>query len=239
MDNIAEKIIVIRRNKGLSQEAFAKSLGYSRSYLANIESGKSLPSRRFLEAMQRYCGIPIDWLFTESLINDILDANKDTPNPSLIFVYAFTQEGIDESEIKLKAMLSGRRSLFVDASSLKTYRQLYMTIIGEKDSEQKLYYKMERLLAAEDIVLVIKNMSTSKISNAGAIIRELFKLIDDYHIYTKEAVIKRWPEQKILHEFAQSSLIVLDYPSFMENNMQFGYYAVPIYLLTPDVVGNK
>ena len=45
MTDSSKKIKQIRVNLNLSQDNFAKSLGFSKGYIADIESGRTKPSR--------------------------------------------------------------------------------------------------------------------------------------------------------------------------------------------------
>jgi len=46
----------------MSQDAFSESLGYSKGYIADIERGRTKPSRNLLEKIQEKYNISIDWL---------------------------------------------------------------------------------------------------------------------------------------------------------------------------------
>jgi len=48
----------------ITQEEFAKRIGYSRSYLRDIEYGRVKPSRGFLVAVSAEFNVSIDWLLT-------------------------------------------------------------------------------------------------------------------------------------------------------------------------------
>lgn len=52
----------LRQSLNLSQADFAKEIGYSTSYVGDVEVGKTRPSRRFLEAVRSRFGISIDQL---------------------------------------------------------------------------------------------------------------------------------------------------------------------------------
>jgi transcriptional regulator with XRE-family HTH domain len=57
-----EGIKDFRKGKGLSQPVFARSIGYSNGYLAEIELGKKKPSRRFLEKLFEVYGLSTDYV---------------------------------------------------------------------------------------------------------------------------------------------------------------------------------
>lgn len=47
----AHKLIEIRKNLGMNQEAFARKIGYSREVVSKVENGKMEPSKWFVEAV--------------------------------------------------------------------------------------------------------------------------------------------------------------------------------------------
>lgn len=57
-----------RKSKGLSQEEFAKAIGFTLSMTAKIETGKVKPSRNFMEKVKK--------AFPEVDINEIFFANE-------------------------------------------------------------------------------------------------------------------------------------------------------------------
>lgn len=62
MDITAKQIRFLRRDFGLSQNAFAEKIGFSRSYVRDIELGKVEPSRKILKAISSECRVSVDWI---------------------------------------------------------------------------------------------------------------------------------------------------------------------------------
>lgn len=62
MDISAKQITILRKRLGLSQDGFGKKIGFSRSYVRDIETGKAKPSRKILEAISIECRVSIDWI---------------------------------------------------------------------------------------------------------------------------------------------------------------------------------
>lgn len=60
--NLSEKIISLRKEKGLSQEAFAEALGVSRQSVSKWESGAALPDTDKIIAMSELFGVSTDYL---------------------------------------------------------------------------------------------------------------------------------------------------------------------------------
>ena len=76
--------------------------------------------------------------------------------------------------------------------------------------------------------MVLKNLSSSKIPKSGSHIRSIFKIIDD-------AFVRQRVEPQITHKqkIPKSTLLILDYPSYLEKNFtHFGYYVIPVYPMT-------
>ena len=220
MSNLSEKIISVRNSKKLSQNKFAISIGYSQSYLADIESGRTRPSRKFLEEVNRKYGISIDWLVSDNIILNLIEANRDTEDPNILFIYAFTQQGIDETELMLRDLLLNKKYMFLDATDTKSSLQFLKRLFNqEKGVGRTLWAQLMNILLNEDMILIVKYISLSKISHSGSFMRKIFKITDDAFDFEASLEAK-----------TQSSLIILDFPSYLERNMKtFGYYAIPIY----------
>ena len=212
-----------RANLGLTQKEFAKKIGYSRSYLAEIESGKVRPSSNFLEAVSRVFKMSIDALMTDSAIVDAIDANRGTEYPDIIFVFAFSQDGIDGLEKLLRSLLIDRKLIFVDARGIKTWVQLLKKILNQDGGSTELFEALKAMLLNDEVMLVIKNLTLSSLpkSDIGYHIRDIFKILDD-----------AWEpkQEKLGHKKPNSSLILLDFPSLLENYYrEIGFYTVPVY----------
>lgn len=63
--NIAEKILKLRKEKGLSQEAFAEKLGVSRQSVSKWEANGSLPDIDKIIAMSELFGVSTDYLLKD------------------------------------------------------------------------------------------------------------------------------------------------------------------------------
>lgn len=59
-----ERLKQIRKNAGLTQEAFGEKLGMTRGYIAQIEMGMKSPSDRMLRDICRQFRVNEDWLRT-------------------------------------------------------------------------------------------------------------------------------------------------------------------------------
>ena len=59
---LADKILKLRKEKGLSQEAFAEQLGVSRQSVSKWESGTAVPDTEKILAMSELFGVSTDYL---------------------------------------------------------------------------------------------------------------------------------------------------------------------------------
>lgn len=63
-DNPANRLKLFRKRKGLTQSHLSSALGRSQSFIGQIESGRSLPSRDLLERLRNRYELNPDWLLT-------------------------------------------------------------------------------------------------------------------------------------------------------------------------------
>lgn len=220
----------VRTKFNLTQEKFGEKIGYSRSYVRDIELGKVQPSRHFLEKISEEFHVSIDSLLSIDPILNILNAidmNRGHENPNIPFLMGFTQQELDQIEEHLKDILSGRQSIFVDASSLKTPKQLLSAITKTDHTVSKQHDVLSEMLLNKDneLMIVIKALSLSKISKSAGHVRDIFKTMDDAW-----EIAKKDEENIMVHAMPKSCLILIDFPSFLEKNYsKIGYYSIPIY----------
>ncbi|MBW1804436.1 MAG: hypothetical protein JRJ85_27345, partial [Deltaproteobacteria bacterium] len=99
----------------------------------------------------------------------------------------------------------------------------------EDGNTDQLWERLEDMMLNDDIILILKNMSRSKIPKSGHLVRDIFKITDD-------AWETKWNGAEMAQgvKKPKSSLIILDFPSYLEKNLtSFWYYAVPIYSTAP------
>jgi repressor LexA len=80
---IAQRIKQLRQTKGLTQKAFAGSLGIVQGYLSGIEQGKKIPSYTLLMAICHIHGVTEEWLFggMDAEIAESTQQKKEVPLP--------------------------------------------------------------------------------------------------------------------------------------------------------------
>ena len=78
---MADKIRTLREQRNESQDAFAQTIGRSRSLVAAWEAGRKVPGREALQRISRVCAISVD-----SLIED-QDGILEVEKRSLIELY--------------------------------------------------------------------------------------------------------------------------------------------------------
>ena len=64
MKKIGERIKEIRKESGLSQQAFGKALAVSQDTVSLWENGKSLPTAEFLIAMAQTFNVSTDYILS-------------------------------------------------------------------------------------------------------------------------------------------------------------------------------
>lgn len=91
----AERLKGLRTKIGLSQDAFAKSLGVSRAAIAYYESGERVPDITFLSLLSSLSGCSLDYLLGRS--NNMIPVHSD---------FAADHEMSDEEYRALESLLS-------------------------------------------------------------------------------------------------------------------------------------
>jgi len=228
---ISKKIKEIRAALHISQRRLAKLLGYSKSYIANVESGRTTPSSRLLEALQRVCGVSLDWLLAENRILDMINYDKEWKRPYIIYLFAFTEDGLFLIERMVTNLFAERKVLIVDALGVGTRRQLLQKIMRTEGRFPELWREFLRLLTHNEVILIIKNMSLSKIPGHADFIKKIFDIIyTTWRHAEKESGGSKTKKRG-------SSFILIDYPSFLEKHMQnFGHLVVAVYA-RPSFIG--
>lgn len=62
---LKEKLVALRKEKGLTQIAVAEKLNVSRQAISRWESGMALPSTDNLKCLGALYGVPVDYLINE------------------------------------------------------------------------------------------------------------------------------------------------------------------------------
>ena len=193
MSTSRAQIINLRKSNKLTQEQFAQQLGYSRSYVNDIESGRSEASRRFLEAVIKKFGVSLDSLVVNGFEDWIDYIVCCTEEDYFVFIWGFIEEELRKAEDDVIDYLGDKKHVVIDAQHIKTYNEMISAIIGKKISKGRAQEQYEQFcLNQEFFFILIKNLSGSKIPQKG---RNL---------------------QKLLSPSISQHVIVIDKPSFLE-----------------------
>lgn len=63
-NGIAQRVKEVRKAEGLTQEQFAKRIGYSKIQVHSVEKEKVVPSNQFIEKIVCEFGVDPEWIFT-------------------------------------------------------------------------------------------------------------------------------------------------------------------------------
>ena len=76
---LKEKLVALRKEKGLTQLAVAEKLNVSRQAISRWESGIALPSTDNLKCLGALYGVPVDYLINEETerVNSESDSKKE------------------------------------------------------------------------------------------------------------------------------------------------------------------
>lgn len=60
---LRQGLYLFRASKGMSQEQFAKTIGYGREIYAKVENGDRVPTMKFCKALSEAWNIPLSEVF--------------------------------------------------------------------------------------------------------------------------------------------------------------------------------
>jgi len=203
MEYAAAQIANLRFFLGMSQEDFAKSINYSRSYVKDVESGRVKPSRGFLEALKAKYGISIDAILSNLGTQIIagLSARFLTSERGFIYVYDFTDSGLDAAEQRLLEFLSGKKFKIIDGKKVKGKIDFFSQLSGLKQ-RGNVFKHFEHFTTTSDLeFLVLKCFSESTIKK------------------------EMWGIYRDLSRRMRGSLIVIDKPGYLEKYIARLYHA--------------
>ena len=83
--NFNEKLIELRKSKGLSQDELGSALGVSRQTISKWELAQSYPDFQRLVLLSDYFGLSLDALVKDIDVQDIREKNLDDKKLSAIY----------------------------------------------------------------------------------------------------------------------------------------------------------
>lgn len=83
--NFNEKLIGLRKSKGLSQDELGDKLGVSRQTISKWELAQSYPDFQRLVLLSDYFGLSLDELVKEVDVQDVRDKNRSDKQISTIY----------------------------------------------------------------------------------------------------------------------------------------------------------
>ncbi len=95
--SISDKILELRKKNGLSQEAFAESLGVSRQSVSKWESGDVIPDSDKIIAMSNLFGVTTDYLLKNNE-EKTEPVSKEIPETEPVQDYTYTTENKKEKK---------------------------------------------------------------------------------------------------------------------------------------------
>lgn len=114
---IGGRIRAVRRKAGLTQEAFARALGYSKRALISWETGSADPPVAILPPLRRHYAAHLDWMIMgDGTIEDPIPSRRTRsrnrvaqPNPDQLCLFEEIPDGATPESIppSLPAVLGG------------------------------------------------------------------------------------------------------------------------------------
>lgn len=223
MVDLNEKILQFRKKLKLTQKEFADRIGYSRTYLSDIEVGKTHASMRFVNSVTKEFGITYQELkgneLGEWIDNVSLWAVEDGQFP-LLFVYGFfsTELAIGEDELNefFKEKPDFIEHVMVNAKEINSVSELVQAITGENCKAGDAYKAFSKFCQNQDdlLYICINSISKSRIRSKGAVLQRLLDVARDSPglaliVLDKASFVEELPDE--LYYRTQTMHVGLDY----------------------------
>lgn len=100
---LAEKLKLLRKEKGITQEEFAKDIKVTKGAVAMWETNKRTPDLNMLKDISNYFNISIDWLIGNSDSKTLPAANGVQELNEVYFSIAkdAQEQGIDPNDMRM------------------------------------------------------------------------------------------------------------------------------------------
>ncbi len=103
--NISDKILKLRKEKGMSQEALAEALGVSRQSVSKWESGTALPDTDKIIAMSELFGVSTDYILKNDPAENFVPVDNDPVVPPVEEVKPMKKKGKGKKTVKIIAAI--------------------------------------------------------------------------------------------------------------------------------------
>ena len=99
---LAEKIVVLRKKNGWSQEQLADKLGVSRQSISKWESAQSTPDMKKIVALSELFGVSTDYLLKDAMVDAGRAAVGDEPDEATLDGTSLTPVSMEEADAFLR-----------------------------------------------------------------------------------------------------------------------------------------
>ena len=205
MSDFGREIKKLRTRLGLTQAEFAKLLDCSRSYLRDIETGRTSPSRNFIRKVGARYGVrAIGYMFPIEAQAEM--AMLARARHEFIYIFAFYDNELTSVTNTIRKHFANRVTVFADLSTTKTANAVLREITNRSGNSDKLLAYYEEHISQQDGIIILTGVSKSKYKDMHMLLRTLVK-----STYT-------------------ATLFVIDKPCFLEKNISwFDDYFVPLF----------
>ena len=127
---LKEKLVTLRKEKGLTQLAVAEKLDVSRQAISRWESGVALPSTDNLKSLSTLYGVPVDYLLNSDIEREHKQVQADMQCGEQITPQKRNKE-------KIKRIIIGLAILLLVVAAV-------LTFIKERSKQNVLIEEMEK-----------------------------------------------------------------------------------------------
>ena len=179
-----ENLRILRKQKGMSQEALAQQLNVVRQTVSKWEKGLSVPDAEMLTRISELFEVPVSQMLG-STIEDETDTNQIAVQLAMLNEYMVSRSKRNKMILKIVLIVAAAlfvfyillavtaRIAFSGRTSMRTKETLVCTLDGEEYMYKILYDEQHRVIEAGGDAFIANHVDTERYDDANVLIAQI------------------------------------------------------------------
>ena len=179
-----ENLRILRKQKGMSQEALAQQLNVVRQTVSKWEKGLSVPDAEMLTRISELFEVPVSQMLG-STIEDETDTNQIAVQLAMLNEYMVSRSKRNKMILKIVLIVAAAlfvfyillavtaRIAFSGRTSMRTKETLVCTLDGEEYMYEILYDEQHRVIEAGGDAFIANHVDTERYDDANVLIAQI------------------------------------------------------------------
>lgn len=179
-----ENLRILRKQKGMSQEALAQQLNVVRQTVSKWEKGLSVPDAEMLTRISELFEVPVSQMLG-STIEDETDTNQIAVQLAMLNEYMVSRSKRNKMILKIVLIVAAAlfvfyillavtaRIAFSGRTSMRNKETLVCTLDGEEYMYEILYDEQHRVIEAGGDAFIANHVDTERYDDANVLIAQI------------------------------------------------------------------